>query len=50
MEQEKNVRNQYIEKINRATGYKDGEDQIIYPDYATEESQKAKSDVLKIFP
>lgn len=50
MEQEKNVRNQYIEKINRATGYKDGDTQLVYPDYATEESQKAKLDILKVFP
>lgn len=39
VEQEKNVRNQYIEKINRATGYKDWDMQLVYPDYSTPTTQ-----------
>lgn len=39
VEQEKNIRNQYIEKINRATGYKDWDTQLVYPDYSTPTTQ-----------
>ena len=46
VEQEKNVRNQYIEKINRATGYKDGDTQLVYPDYSTQSTNPQKSDFL----
>lgn len=46
VEQEKNVRNQYIEKINRATGYKDWDMQLVYPDYSTQSTNPKKSDFL----
>lgn len=46
VEQEKNVRNQYIEKINRATGYKDWDMQLVYPDYSTQSTNPQKSDFL----
>lgn len=34
IEQEKNIRNQYIDKINRISGDNRGEQELVFPDYA----------------
>lgn len=43
MEQEKNVRSQYIEKINRKTWNKDWDSELIYPDYWSEQMTTTQS-------